>query len=230
MVKMSLQEKIEEAVKPALEKARSEAIDGVLDSYKTEDECMLKDLIGKAYASKDLELIGYLHEQLYKFKQNMETKINGGKLIGLVYPIENKEQAESNRKILIEVLNSYSSGFLIPKEELAEKTGLSLKWLSNYTRGRRPLLIKGEGGYYRPEKIPQKESHKEQIKRLKCEKETLISVLNEYNFGAIIPEDELSEKTKLTINQLNCYARRGKNPLLVRIGYGYHLRNKLKKK
>ncbi len=213
MVKMGLQEKIDEAVKPALEKARIETIKNVLDSVLLEYTSEFGKLLHEVYGTKDLKLIGELNDRFEELARCMKAKLNGEDPVESEYA-RHIRQRNAKKKVLIDILNGYPSDVLIPSEELAKRTGFSQRDLGNYTKGRNPFLIKREGGYYRPKKIPEEELYKEQVARLRLEREKLVSVIRNYSPGSVIAGDELSEKTGLTITQLNCYARGEKSLLL----------------
>ncbi len=215
---MGLQEKINEAVEPAVEKARNEAVEDVLNSISVEYENKFDKILHEVYGTKDLRLIGELNDKVDELDRYMKARLNGENPIESEYA-KRIRQRNAKKKVLIDILNEYTPGVLIPGEELAKKTGFSQRDLSNYTKGRNPFLTKGEGGYYRPEKIPEGELYREYAQRLRLEKEKLVSVIRDYPPGSIIAGDELSEKTGLTTTQLNCYARGGKS-LLLKTGDG----------
>jgi len=136
---MSLQEKIQEQLKQTLNKAKK--------GYERE---IIKD-IAIVFASEDVNKISKFAEKLENIHLYVQEKFGDKKL-----PYKEKQQRiAEDKKALIKILESYDYGQKIPRSELAEKTGLSLRQLFGYTIGKNPV-IKREGDYYIVQRILKK--------------------------------------------------------------------------
>ncbi|MFH1210598.1 MAG: hypothetical protein V1645_01655 [archaeon] len=140
---MSLQDKIE--------KVTEQVTRQVILSSKQDYEKNLLDMVSQVYRTGDVRKIEAFTKKADKLIEYVETRLG-------IKKQSHKEMIEGRidgREKLIKVLEKYEHDQLIPKDELAEKTGLNFKQLYGYTKGKNPIIIK-QDDCYKPGRILKK--------------------------------------------------------------------------
>lgn len=98
---------------------------------------IIKQYLNTTYSSGHLQEITKCQEKMYAFYDYIKKEF------GMDIPTykEEDERLKEQNEILFKILQLYQVDQLIPKKELSERTGLSIKQLSAYTRRKDPLYI-----------------------------------------------------------------------------------------